>query len=136
MRETQGSVRGGVGVETGSMPRCNGSLWKTCWKEAAHSEAQGRRPVQKLLFVTSGPALRGPKSDLSNRGAGGGLQWGLWAQFLGAEPGGAPAQVSPISGAALAQKNPVLWEGRVKYSLCAVITEQLSDSHVGSAGIR
>ena len=49
------------------MPRCYGSFRKTRWKEAAHSEAQGHRPVQKLLFVTSGPALRGSKSDLSNR---------------------------------------------------------------------
>ena len=56
------------------MPRCNGSLWKTCWKEAAHSEAQGHRLVQKLLFVTSGPALRGSRSDLSNRRAEGALQ--------------------------------------------------------------
>ena len=61
-------------MEIGSVPRCNGSLWKTCWKEATYSEAQGHRHVQKLLFVTSGPALRGPRSDLSNRGPGGALQ--------------------------------------------------------------
>ena len=61
-------------METSSVPRCNGSLWKTCWKEAAQSEDQGHRLVQKLLFVTSGPALRGLRSDLSNKGAGGALQ--------------------------------------------------------------
>ena len=64
----------GLWVETRSVPRCNGSLWKTFWKEATYSEAQGHRPVQKLLFVTSGPALRGSRSDLSNRGAEGALQ--------------------------------------------------------------
>ena len=74
MRGTQGSGRGGVMGGDRLSARCNGSLWKTCWKEATHSEAQGHRPVQKLLFVTSGPALRGSRSDLSNRGCGGALQ--------------------------------------------------------------
>lgn len=69
-----GQRQEGLWVETGSVPRYNGSLCKTCWKEATHSEAQGHRPVQKLLFVTSGPALRGSRSDLSNRGAEGALQ--------------------------------------------------------------
>ena len=55
-------------METGSVPRCNGSLWKTCRKEASHSEAQCHKPAQKLLFITSGPDLRGSRSDLSNRG--------------------------------------------------------------------
>ena len=50
-------------METGSVPRCNGSLWKNCWKEAAQSEDQGHRLVQKLLFVTSGPA-RGAQGQI------------------------------------------------------------------------
>ena len=56
-----------MGGGRGPVPRCYGSLWKTLWKEATYSEAQGHRPVQKLLFVTSGPALRGSRSDPSNR---------------------------------------------------------------------
>ena len=39
-------------------PSCSGSLWKTWRREAAQSEAQGHRPVQELLFVSSDPALR------------------------------------------------------------------------------
>ena len=48
---------GGAGL----VPRCNGSLWKICRKEATHSETQGHRPVQNLLFVTSGSALKGSR---------------------------------------------------------------------------
>ena len=108
-------------METGSVPRCNGSLWKTCWKEAAHSEAQGHRPVQKLLFVTSGPALRGSRSDLSNRRAWGALKRGLCGKFLGAEPCGITAQVNPISWEAPASKNPVFLGGASEqvFSLCS-----------------
>ena len=55
-------------METGAQfPRCSGSLWKTRWREATQSEAQGHRPVQELLFVSSGPALRCSGSALSNR---------------------------------------------------------------------
>ena len=53
--------------DRGPVPRCYGSLGKTRWKEAAHSEAWGHIPVQKLLFIASDPALRGSGSDLSNR---------------------------------------------------------------------
>ena len=53
------------------------------------SEAQGHRPIQELLFVSSGPAL-------TNRWAGGTLQRGLCAQFLCAEPVGVPAKMGPV----------------------------------------
>ena len=75
-------------MEIGSVPRCNGSLWKTCWKEATYSEAQGHRHVQKLLFVTSGPALRGSRSDLSNKRAWGALKRGLCGKFRVLSPVG------------------------------------------------
>ena len=116
-----GQRQEGLWVETGSVPRYNGSLCKTCWKEATHSEAQGHRPVQKLLFVTSGPALRGSRSDLSNRGAWAALQRGLCGKFLGAEPCGITAQVNPISWEAPASKNPVPLGGASEqvFSLCS-----------------
>ena len=38
------------------------------------SEAQGHCPVQEQLFVSSGPALRGSESDLTNRWTGSALQ--------------------------------------------------------------
>lgn len=67
MRGTQGSRRGGVVGGDRLSAQVQGKPLETCWKEGTHSEAQGHRPVQKLLFVTSGPALRGSRSDPSNR---------------------------------------------------------------------
>ena len=74
MRGTHGSRRGGVVGGDRLSAQVQWKPLETCWKEGTHSEAQGHRPVQKLLFVTSGPSLRGSRSDLSNRGAGGALQ--------------------------------------------------------------
>ena len=64
------------------------------------SEAQGHRPIQELLFVSSGPAL-------TNRWAGGTLQRGLCAQFLCAEPVGVPAKMGPVPREGSSHVSPV-----------------------------
>ena len=74
-----------MGAERGPLPWRSGSLRKTQWREATQSDAQGHRPVQELLFVSSDPALRCSGSALTNRWVGGGLQRGLCAWVLCAE---------------------------------------------------
>ena len=74
-------------MQTGAQsPRGHGSILKICWKEATQREAQGHRPVQELLFVSSGPALRGSGSTLTKKCTGDALQQGLCARLLCAEP--------------------------------------------------
>ena len=89
-------------MQTGAQcPRGHGSILKICWKEAAQRVAQGHRPVQELLFVSSGPALRGSGSTLTKKCIGNALQQGLCAWFLCAEPclGAHPDRPRALEGA-------------------------------------
>ena len=82
-----------VGGDRGPGSWCSGSLWKTWWREATQSEAQGHQPIQEQLLVSPDPALRCSEPALPRKRAGGALQQGLCARFLCAEscPDGPPA---------------------------------------------
>ena len=89
-------------VQTGAQcPRGHRNILKICWKEAAQRVAQGYRPVQELLFVSSGPALRGSGSALTKKCIGDALQQGLCAWFLWAESclGAHPDRPCALEGA-------------------------------------
>ena len=66
-RQSQESREEGGWAETGLVPQGSGSLWKSQRREAAQNESQGDRPVQELLLLSSGPALRCSGSALTSR---------------------------------------------------------------------
>ena len=78
------------------------------------SEAQGHRPVQELLFVSSGHALRCSGSALTSRWAGGVLPRGLRARFLCAQPCRVPARVGPMPWEGPAHETPMRGEEQVR----------------------
>ena len=90
-----------MGGDRGLAPGCSGSLWKSQWKQAAQSEAQGHRHVQELLFVSSGPSLSCSGSALTDRWG-----WGCFAlRAMGAVPvcpallGACPGELHMLGGA-------------------------------------